>query len=502
MRHAKHKTKSMKGKILISLIFLCVTINGFSQEQKKILTLEQLIELSREQSLDAIVAKQRFRADYWEFRSYKAKYLPKFTLNTEFPQFNRSIKNYQNPDGSYSYIEENYNTSSLNLNMTQNIGFTGGRIFVNSDLQRIDEFGSDHAYSYMSSPISIGYRQPVLLYNEYKWEKQIEPLKYKEAKKTYLSNLESATINGINYFFDLLLAQKNLEIAKANYANADTLYKISRQRFKIGTIAENELMQMKLSFLNAGANMNETKIDLKAAKIRLRSFLGFNENVDIEIIAPDSISTITINVDNALKYVRENNPELINYEKQLLEAKQQVARAKSEKGLNASLYASFGLTQKSDEFNTVYKNPQNQESINIGLEIPLVDWGLGKGRYKMAQSNEELVQTNIKRSEIEFMQNVALKIMKFNLQDDQVDIKKQASLTAQKRFDISKKRFLVGKLDVLDLNDASKEKDIEKRNYISSLRSYWVNYFEIRKITLYDFFEQNALETQYDQIIE
>jgi outer membrane protein TolC len=185
-----------------------------------------------------------------------------------------------------------------------------------------------------------------------------------------------------------------------------------------------------------------------------------------------------------------------------LEAERQVAKAKSEKGLNASLFASFGLTQKSDEFQNVYENPQNQESLNIGLEIPLVDWGLGKGKYKMAKSNRELIKTDIKRSEIEFMQNVALKIMKFNLQDDQVEIKKQASKTAQRRFHISKKRFMVGKLDVLDLNDASQEKDIEKRNYISSLRSYWINYFEIRKITLYDFFNQKPIETQFDNIIE
>jgi outer membrane protein TolC len=492
----------MRTSILIILFSLLLNATGFTQKQKKLLTLKQVIQLSKEQSLDAIVAKQRFRADYWEFRSYKAKYLPKFTLNTQFPQFNRSIKKYQNPDGSYSYIEDNYNTTSVNLNMSQNIGLTGGQIFVNSDLQRIDEFGSDHVYSYMSSPVSIGYRQPVLLYNEYKWEKQIEPLKYKEARKTYLSNLESATINGINYFFDLLLAQKNLQIAKSNYANADTLYKISRQRYKIGTIAENELMQMKLSYLNAGADLNETKIDLRAAKIRLRSFLGFNENVDIELISPDSVSTVTIDVDKALKFVRKNNPELINYEQQLLEAERQVAKAKSEKGLNASLFASFGLTQKSDEFQNVYENPQNQESLNIGLEIPLVDWGLGKGKYKMAKSNRELIKTDIKRSEIEFMQNVALKIMKFNLQDDQVEIKKQASKTAQRRFHISKKRFMVGKLDVLDLNDASQEKDIEKRNYISSLRSYWINYFEIRKITLYDFFNQKPIETQFDNIIE
>jgi outer membrane protein TolC len=92
--------------------------------------------------------------------------------------------------------------------------------------------------------------------------------------------------------------------------------------------------------------------------------------------------------------------------------------------------------------------------------------------------------------------------MKFNLQDDQVDIKEQAENTAQKRYDITKKRFLVGKVDVLDLNVASKEKDVAKRNYISALRSFWTDYYQIRKTTLYDFIEQHPIKTEYEKLIK
>ncbi len=492
----------MKIKILLIISFISISFGLAAQKESLTLKLEDVIQLAREQSLDALVAKHRFRADYWEFRSYKAKYLPDLTLNTEFPQFNRSIKKYQNPDGTYTYIEDNVNTSSLNLNMYQNVGLTGGQLFVNTDLQRIDEFGDNRSFSYLSTPIRVGYRQPVLFYNEYKWEKKIEPLKYEEAKKEYLANMENATIKAVNYFFDLILAQKNLEISESNYANADTLYKISQQRYEIGTIAENELMQMKLSFLNAGASLNEAKINLKSAKIRLRSYLGYNENVDISLIPPGDVPDLTIEVQKAVELAKENNPDMIAYEKQLLQAERDVARAKSEKGPNANLFASFGLTQKADEFVNVYDNPQNQESLNVGLEIPILDWGQAKGRYKMAQSSREVIKTDIKRSKQEFEQNVALRIMQFNLHDDQVEIKKQADLTAEKRYDITKKRFLVGKVDVLDLNVASQEKDVATRNYISALRSFWTDYYQIQKITLYDFFEDEELNTEYDKLVQ
>lgn len=497
-------TKHIKASLLV-IIVLFVSTWAFTlnaQEANKTLTLKEVISLARNQSLDAMVAKHQFLADYWEYRSYKAKYLPDVTLRSEFPDFNRSIKKYQNPDGSYSYVEDNINTSSLNLDVYQNIGITGGQLFVNTDLQRIDEFGDNRAHTYRSTPVSIGYRQPALLYNEYKWEKKIEPVKYQEAKKQYLANLENTTIKAVNYYFDLILAQKNLEIAESNYANADTLYQISKQRFKIGTIAENELMQMKLSLLNAGSNLNDARINLKASKIKLRSFLGYNNSVSIKLIPPETVPELTIEVEKAVSLAKENNPEMVTYEKKLLQSERDVAKAKAEKGLNADLYASFGLTQKAEAFTNVYESPQNQESINLGIEIPLIDWGQQKGKYKMAQSRQEVVKTDIKRSRMEFTQQVSLNVMKFNLQDDQVEIKGQAESTAEKRYEITKKRFLVGKVDVLDLNVAAKEKDVAKRNYISALRNFWTDYYQIRKTTLFNFIEDQPIQTEYEKLLE
>ena len=486
---------------LVFMIAVLPLVEAQNTSRVKDFTLDEVIQLAREQSLQAILAKHQFRADYWEFRSYRAKYLPKVTLSSRLPQFRRAIKEYQNPDGSYQYIEENVNTSSLNLDLSQNIGLTGGQLFVNSQLQRIDEFGANDRHSWMSTPVSIGYNQPVLFFNEYKWEKKIEPLKFEQARKQYLTGLEQATIQAVNYYFDLILAQRNLEIARANYANDDTLYKISQQRYQIGTIAENELMQMKLSYLNSGADLNETKINLQAARIRLRSFLGFSDQVEIRLKEPSDIPAVDIDVSRALDLAKENNPEIIDYERQLLEVQQDVARARAEKGPNASLFASYGLTQDASSLQGVYQNPQNQQRLTVGLEVPLVDWGLGKGRYQMARSRQQMVETDIRRSREEFEQNVALRVMKFNLQDDQVEVKEQAERTAQKRYDITKKRFLVGKVDVLDLNVASSEKDVAKRNYISALRNYWLDYFQIRQLTLYDFMENQPLEEEFQELI-
>ena len=491
-------------QILFCIVLLCLSnpVKTNAQTKQKNVTLQEVINIAREQSLDAIMARHQFRTNYWEFRSYKAKYLPKLTLRSDFPQFNRELVKYQNPDGSYSYVEENVNTTTLDLQMRHNVGLTGGYLNVNTDLQRIDQFGKTDNQFYRSSPVSISYNQPMLFYNEYKWEKKIEPLKYKKAKKQYLKSLEESTIKAVKYFFELLLAQKNLEIARANYANADTLYKISQKRYKIGKIPENELMNIKHRYLNAETNMNEAKVDMKAAKIRLRSFLGFNENVDFELATPSDIPDMDIDVSKAKELAKENNPKMLEYDQQLLQSRQEVAKSKAEKGIDANLFARFGLARKANNLGKAYQSPRDQERLTVGVEIPLVDWGMGKGKYNMAKSRQKVRKTDIKRSRREFEQNVALKVMQFNLQDEQVKAKKQANLTAQKRYEITQKRFRVGKVGVLELNDASQKQDKAKRNYIQALRSYWQDYYRIRSMTLYDFVEQRKLDEEFGELHE
>jgi len=497
-----------KRKAYISLLFIFIGIILITNVKAQPtltekLTFDEVVQLAREQSPDAIMAKHRFRASYWEFRTYKADYLPNLSLSTTLPEFSRAIKKYQNPDGTYTYVEDNLNSSTVNLNLRQNVGFTGGQIFATSNLTRLDEFGdSDVNTSYLSTPISIGYRQPVMFYNEYKWQKKIEPLKYEESQKEYITSLENVALKAVSYFFDLALAQQNLQVAEINYSNADTLYDIAEGRYNIGTIAENELMQMELSLLNAGSDLNAAKVDLEIKKFQLRSFLGFNEKVDLKLIIPKEIPELTVEVEDALIKANENNPDQIAFERQLIEAERDVAKAKSEKGLQADLFASIGYTQQSQEFSNVYVNPQDQQRLTLGLEVPILDWGLGRGRYKMAQSSQEVIKTTVDQAKTDFVQNVYLNVMQFNLQDDQVLIAAKTNTIAQKRYDMTKQRFLIGKVDVLDLNVALSEKDGAKTNYIAALRKYWSNYYTLRRITLYDFLEDKPLNANFDELIE
>jgi outer membrane protein TolC len=472
-----------------------------SQEQMK-LTFDDVIYLAREQSPMGLMAQHTFNGDYWRYRTHRASFLPNLSLNATIPDLNRSLERLtRTEDGRDVFVERKLINSSVNLELNQNIGFTGGTIFMNSALQRIDNLGENAGTSYLSTPVSIGFRQPINGFNSYKWQRLIEPLRFEESKKNYLDAMEQVSLRAVNYFFELAVAQKNLEIAIQNYSNADTLFRIAQGRYQLGTIAENELLQMELTYLNAGANMNESQIDLEMRKYQLNSFLGFSQDTQIELIIPHEVPRLEIDPLKALNLALENNPDILAFERQLFEAERDVAVSKSEKGLNASLFASFGLTQRAGDIQNAYINPQDQERVRVGIQVPIADWGMGKGRYRMAQSAQEVVRTNVKQAEMDFRQQILLNVMQFNMQDDQLRIASKADTIAELRYEVTKQRFLIGKISVLDLNVAQTEKDVAARSYLSALRLYWSNFYNLRALTLYDWIRDESLQQEFDVLI-
>ncbi len=492
----------MRKFIVIIVSILLSSTSVFSQKPINRLTLDEVLQLAKDQSPQAILAKHHFRASYWQYRTYQAEFLPSLTLSSTLFDFNRALARYQNPDGSYQYIRNNNNTTSAGLALNQNIGATGAKVFINSSLVRTDLFGSDRKKSYLSVPVSIGFSQPIFGFNSLSWRKKIEPLKYEEAKRNYLQSLESVSMDASRLFFDLILAQQNLRTAKLNHANTDTLYKIAKGRYNIGTIAENELLQMELSYLNAGGEVSDAEVDLQLKKSKIKSYLGLNDDYDLELIIPTSIPKTDVKYDDILWLAKSNNPSILALQRQFIEADQGVAQARSQRGFSANLHASYGLTQQADELESAYKDPLKQQGVMIGLSIPILDWGLGKGKVKMAQSAREVTKTTVQQALIDFEQDVFLKVMQYNRQDDQVMLSAKADTISQSRYNVTKERFLIGKIDVLDLNVAQTERDAAKQKYINTLNNFWQFYYNMRKLTLYDFEKKQPLSMDFEMLLK
>ncbi len=489
--------------IIMTSFFLLIMWNfsASGQENKKMLTLVEAIDIAKKQSPDALMAKHKFRASYWQYRSFQASYLPSLILAGSLPTYNKSIRTVTTTDGDvFSAFTQNSLYAGLSLN--QKVGFTGGDISLNTNLQRLDNIKTDTTYySYNATLINIAYRQPLFKYNSYRWNRKLEPMLYNEARKTYLENMEQVSLDATNYFFNLLVAQINEKIARINLANYDTLYKIAQGRYNLGKIAENDLLQLELQFLRAGSALKDAELEVENQLFRFKSYLRLTEDISFELFAPDKIKPFTVIAAKAIEEARINNPQSLSFSRRLMEAESEVAQAKFDGRFDAEIFAVYGLSNETEEITSLNSDPFNDQRLELGISLPLLDWGVARGKIKMAESNQEIVRTTVEQEQIDFDQEIFLKVARFNMQFDQVNISARADTVAQKGYDITKARYLIGKISITDLNIAQAEADNSKGNYINALWTYWRSYYDIRRLTLFDFEQNLPIMVDYKELL-
>jgi len=507
MMKIKYSNKGLQTLLtLVVLIGIALfgNINTTNAQEKVTYKLSEVVRIAQEQSPDALMAKHRYLRSYWEFRTFKATYLPNLRLDATLPNINRSIDAVQAQDGTSIYTPISFTNYSVSLSVDQKIGFTGGTVFLSSGLQRMDNYLSDTSTTgYLSNMINIGIRQPLFAFNRYKWDKHIEPMKYEEARRKYIETNEEVAASSINYFFTLLIAQVELGIANKNKSNYDTLFRIANGRYSLGKIAENELLQLELSLLKAQSAVENSQLSYENALFVFKSYLRLTDGQTIVLVPPTETEHFVIPAQIAIEQAKENTSAGLEFQRRMLEAESGVNQAKMDGRFDAELFAMFGLTQTSDNVPDAYKNPLDEERVSLGITIPILDWGMARGKIKMAESNMDLVQTAVEQDRIDFEQNIFIESLKFNMQEKQLLIAAKSDTVAQKRYNVTQKRYMIGKVnDILELKNAQIDNDNAKMGYYRALRTYWSSYYQIRKLTLYDFQKKALIFIDVDALLQ
>lgn len=370
-----------------------------------------------------------------------------------------------------------------------------------SDLSRIDQFGNNRSLTWYSRPITVSYYQPLFSYNQFKWDKKIEPKEYEKGKRNYLESMEGITINAVYAYHNLLLAQMNNDISKSNFENSGNMLRIAKERLQLGDVTRAEYLQMELRMLNDSISINETAVAVREAQMSLNSILGLDESFEVIPIIEEELPDVQMNYDLVMEKSLENSSFSLNNELSLLNAESSVAHAKASRGFSFALNARFGMSQTGPEFPQAYKNLLDQEVVGITFSIPIFDWGLGKGKVQKAKAAQEVVKAQVQQSENDFRRQVFTAVSQFNNQRQQCMVSRKAMQVASERYELTMHRFREGNATVTDLNMAQTENDSAIRQYISDVSNFWTFYYQLRQCTLYDFIKGRDLEINVNEMI-
>ena len=465
------------------------------------ITLHQAMTRARSVSVDAEVARNQLMSSYWSYRAYRAQLLPEVIFSGNVPSYHRQYSSYMDNEGNYSFVHNNYIQFTGEVSVRQNIWLTGGTIAVNSYLDYFRQFGGGAYNRYMSIPASITLSQPIFGVNNLKWNRRIEPVRYEEAKAAFLSASEKVAETAISYYFTLLMAKENLAIAIQNLENAERLYDVAKEKREMGRISQNDLLQMELNLLNAKSDLTNCESDVKNSMFQLRSFLDYDESVMLSTEIPLNVPEVEISYDDALNRALNNNCFSKQMLRMQMEADYEVAKAKgAQREIN--LFAQLGFTGTDHKISNAYTRLRPNQIVEIGFEIPILDWGKRKGEVKVAESKRRLVESQIRQETQNFRQNLFILIERYSNQLQQLQTARRADEIAQQRFQTNVETFLIGKISTLDLNDSRVKKDEARREYINELYLFWLYYYQIRSLTLWDYSARQGIDSDFETILK
>lgn len=479
----------MRKVIIVWVFFGWGTGYASVQSDTLLLDLNSVVALANKASLAAFRAKNIYLADYWAYRSFKADRLPALRLHMTPVRLNREFTS------RYDYIkntdiyrqQQTFYTSGA-LSLSQNFDWLGGHFFVDSELGRFRNFSNNPSFTqYNTVPFRIGYRQELLGYNSFKWERKIAPLKYEAAQRELLYTMQAISEEAAGYFFDLAMAQAQRQLAQENLKSGTKLYEIGQERQKIAGITPPELYTLKLDNINAHNALQNANIQIKRAMFALVTYLNLGRDVVIALQLPALPKPFVIDMEEALRLAKECHPQFLRSKQRILEAQQEQARSRIQRYFTASLSATVGFNQVAETFSKAYNTPAQQDVFLVTLSVPLLDWGVGKGRYNMARRNLNVAELTAEQEALKVEQEIIVTVGDFSVQQDLIQSAEEALRLAKMAYGQTRERFIIGKADINSLTLANNRYQEAQRNYISALRNYWLGYFRIRRLTLYDF---------------
>ena len=487
-------------KRIIAIIGLAATLCAAAQTDTLRLSLSEAISMARARSVDAAAALDELRSAYWQYRTYRAELLPEISFNATLPSYAKRYSSYQDASGAYNFVPNDNLQLSGELSISQRIWLTGGTLSLRSSLDYMRQLSGNKYNNFMSIPVALTLEQPLFAANDIKWDRRIEPVRYAEARARFISETEEVALSAIRYFFSLLIAKEQLACSRQNLANAEKLYDVAKAKRGMGQISENDLLQIELTMLNARSAVSSDESSLKSASFQLASYLDIEGDTAIDPAEPGRLPGVDVDYAAALELATERNPFMHNVQRRQLEADYEVAKAKGRQR-EIKLFAQIGYTGSDRTAGRSYSNLRDNQVVEVGVSIPLVDWGKRRAAVKVAESRRELTRNTLRKETMDFNQNLFILVERFNNQAEQLRLADRANLIAEQRYRTNVETFMVGRISTLDLSDSQTNKDNARQKLLNELYSYWSYFYQLRSISLWDFSTRRPVDADIEAII-
>ena len=481
----------MRNIGIISAVFFICFVTMESHAQEKVLSLNDAIFLAtRSHSAKAIAADSL--KNELEDRIFKIGYLPHVSFSGSLPGLTNDITPITMPDCSEQFSHRFYMSSSASLSISQKIPFTGGMVSLSGGLSRLDNFLPERSSSYSMSLFSLSYSQSLSPYNPDRWDRKIHQKSQEINNVEQKQQIEHLKGEAAGLFFDLLSAQKRIDIHNTMLLRAKYLAERAEVLYAHGTILEIDMLDAKIDL--SELERENTAEALSLAKRNLSVLLtdlgdNYRPQFDIGEIPdmPEHLNIETI-VWRTLQYTKGLQRELA----ELQEGKRNQS-AKAVLFPTISVSVSGGASSASQELRDIMTNPSRMSSAYVSISFPILNWGESRLKYNVAMAESEKTSIEYERQLKDFENTVRYEIANACLQRRLIETDGEIIEMLWKKLETLQNAFSAGKVDFGRIQETRRQILQAEINRISRIKGFYETVFRYRANALYDITSEMSL---------
>ncbi len=418
-------------------LFALLFINTVAAQQVHELSLAQALKIALEKNEDVLKAKNNLAAANSQIREARADALPNISFS-----------------GSY--------TRNLDLPVFFFPSFT------NPGEQQAIRVGSENSYAAMVSVV-----QPLFRAGKIGRALKVAKLFKNYSSEGFKSIRGDVIVNVHDSYYQVLLAQKVLQVNRQTSELTRKHLEYSRILFQQGQVAEYDTLRQFVEFINTQPILLNSQNTLQVSLNNLKNIIGIDQSDELTLTdslkySPQQIPGLTA----AMAKAEENRPELkmVNLEASMRQQNIGIVRAAILPSVD--LIGTWRAQAESDKWDFGKAGFVKSTSAGVQLTIPIFD---GFRTYaQVDKARAEYRNALYDESKLRDQVEVEIKSLLNNAREAEKSIWAQRSnlKQAKRALELVELRYREGQAKTLDLEDAVLALNQAKSNYYRILTSY------------------------------
>lgn len=276
-------------------------------------------------------------------------------------------------------------------------------------------------------------------------------------------------------FYQALLAQKVLEVAKDSEGSAKENYENISIRYEAGAASEFDKLQSEVRWQNSIPNTIRAKRNYDIALNNLKSLVEIP--ITEEIALSGSLENYPpppqqLNFDEVIG--QRPDYQSLQWERRLREKNVNVQYGNFLPSLEGSLTYSYAAS--SDEFKLEQEN--DNVILGISLTVPIFSGGYNLAQVRKAKAEVEKVKTRIAKADDNIqidLQNIKLRIEEAN---QRILAARKSVNVAERTFELARSQAQGGLITQVELKENRVALDQAQVNYYTAIYDYLEAYFD------------------------